>query len=72
MRAPNPEPPVVLVRAEDQDEVIQRSFYGRVSVHYLPEDIYDRDDERGYETVRTCVKCARDWGIVPTRQRDET
>lgn len=70
MRAPNPDPPVVIISAEEQDEIISRSFDGRFAVHYIPEDKHDRDDERGYETVRTCVKCRKDWGIAPTRQKD--
>ena len=73
MRAPNPDPPVLTVPADEQDEVIERSFDGRVAVHIIPMDKYDRDDERGYETVRTCVKCRKDWGITPTRQeRDDS
>lgn len=70
MRAPNPEPPRVVVTAAEQDEIITRSWDGRISVHFEPMDKYDRDDERSLETVRTCVECKREWGIVPTGQRD--
>ena len=70
MRAPNPDPPRAVVTAAEQEEIISRTWDGRVAVHCIPEDKYDRDDERGFETVRTCVKCRKDWGITPTRQKD--
>lgn len=71
MRAPNPEPPVVASPAEEREETISRTWDGRVAVHYVPRDKYDRDDERGLETVRECTKCLKAWGILPTRQREE-
>lgn len=71
MRAPNPDPPVLVLPAEEQDEVICRSWDGRVSVHHIPTDTFDREDERGLETVRECTKCRKAWGILPTGQREE-
>lgn len=66
MRPPNPDPPVVTVTAEEQDEIIQSTFDGRIAVRYIPVDKYDRDDERGFEVVRVCVfeECGRTWGVV--------
>lgn len=64
LRAPNPEPPVVMVSAEEQDEIAMRTFDGRVWAHTIPMDKYDRDDERDFEIVRICVKCQREWGVL--------
>lgn len=63
LRAPNLEPPTVVVTAEEQDEIISRSWDGRVAVHIIPMDKYDRDDEREFEVVRRCIDCGREWGV---------
>lgn len=63
LRAPNPEPPKVVVTADEQDEIIQRTFDGRIAVHIRPMDKYDRDDERDFEIVRICIQCRREWGV---------
>lgn len=66
MRLPNLAPPTLVQRAEDQDEVVSRTANGSISVHYLPENRYDRDDERDFQMVRTCTSpsCGRSWGVL--------
>lgn len=66
MRPPNPEPPVIVIPAEEQEDIVARTFDGRIAVYTIPANVYDRDDERGFEVVRVCVfdECGRTWGIV--------
>lgn len=62
IRLPNPEPPRVILAADAQDEILEMSANGAISVHYIPVDRYDRWDERGFEVVRICNECGYEWG----------
>lgn len=72
MREPNPEPPVVTISAEEQDEIIQRTFDGRIAVHVIPMDIYDHDDERDFYLIRICTrqKCNKPWGVIASTEKE--
>lgn len=64
LRPPNLEPPKVILRGEDQEAVTAMSFNGLVSVVYIPEDLYDHEDERDFEVVKICVDCSQEWGVM--------
>ena len=61
IREPNHAAPC-LVRESD-GTVTQVSMWGRGVVReWVDPDIYDRWDERPYETIRTCTGCNWEWG----------
>lgn len=61
IRNPNREAPR-LVRKSDGTTTQISVFGGSVIREWPDPDVYDRWDERLYETIRTCTGCNWEWG----------